>query len=522
VHDSEGQLQLESFLEESARRFPGKTALIFERQLIAYCDIETRCNRLAHAMLERGLRPGDRVAIWLENSPEVVIALFAALKAGAVFLVLNSTTKAEKIEYVLNNCRARALVTDRRRARSFQEHWSAVPHLEIAWITGESEMMDAQLTSKSLASLSQDFQNPALPASPPEKHAIDVDLAALIYTSGSAGVPKGVMMTHLSMISAATSITTYLESTSDDIVLNFLPLSFDYGLYQVLMAFKVGATLLLERSFTFPHPVLEAAARERITGLPIVPTVAALLLQMDVGRYDLSSLRYVTSTGAALPAEHIRRLREMFPQARIFSMYGLTECKRVSYLPPDQIDTRPTSVGRGMPNEEVYVVDEDGKRTGPGVIGELVVRGSNVMKGYWEDPVETAKRLRPGKYPWEQFLYTGDLFKTDSEGYLYFVGRKDDIIKSRDEKVSPKEVEDVLYRLDGVGEAAVVGVPDPILGQAVKAYITRRAGSNITESDVLRHCAQRLEDFMVPKTVEFRDYLPRTATGKVSKREISP
>jgi acyl-CoA synthetase (AMP-forming)/AMP-acid ligase II len=175
-----------------------------------------------------------------------------------------------------------------------------------------------------------------------------------------------------------------------------------------------------------------------------------------------------------------------------------------------------------MPNEEVYVVDEDGKRTGPGVIGELVVRGSNVMKGYWEDPVETAKRLRPGKYPWEQFLYTGDLFKTDSEGYLYFVGRKDDIIKSRDEKVSPKEVEDVLYRLDGVGEAAVVGVPDPILGQAVKAYITRRAGSNITESDVLRHCAQRLEDFMVPKTVEFRDYLPRTATGKVSKREISP
>jgi long-chain acyl-CoA synthetase len=515
-------LQLESFLEESARRFPDKTALIFDRQRIKYSEIETRCNRLAHAMVERGLRPGDRVAIWLENSPEVVIALFAALKAGAVFLVLNSTTKAEKIEYLLNNSRARALVTDRRRAHSFQKHWSIVPHLEMAWIAGASERIDAQPIGKSLASLSQDFEDHALPSSPPEKHAIDVDLAALIYTSGSAGVPRGVMMTHLSMISAANSITTYLESTSDDIVLNFLPLSFDYGLYQVLMAFKVGATLLLERSFTFPHLVLEAAVRERITGLPIVPTVAALLLQMDISQYDLSSLRYVTSTGAALPTEHIRRLREMFPQAQIFSMYGLTECKRVSYLPPDQIDTRPTSVGRGMPNEEVYVVDEDGRRAGPGVIGELVVRGSNIMKGYWEDPVETAKRLRPGQYPWEQVLYTGDLFKTDSEGYLYFVGRKDDIIKSRDEKVSPKEIEDVLYRLDGVAEAAVVGVPDPILGQAVKAYITRRAGSNITENDVLRHCAQRLEDFMVPKTVEFRDYLPRTATGKISKREISP
>jgi long-chain acyl-CoA synthetase len=514
-------LELESFLEESARRFPGKTALIFDRQRIEYSEIETRCNRLAHAMVERGLRPGDRVAIWLENSPDVIIALFAALKASAVFLVLNSTTKAEKIEYVLNNCRARALVTDRRRAHSFQKHWSVVPHLEMAWIAGESERIDAQLTGKSFASLSQDFENHALPSSPPEKHAIDVDLAALIYTSGSAGVPRGVMMTHLSMISAATSITTYLESTSDDIVLNFLPLSFDYGLYQILMAFKVGATLLLERSFTFPHLVLEAAVRERVTGLPIVPTVASLLLQMDIRRYDLSSLRYLTSTGSALPTAHIRKLREMFPQAQIFSMYGLTECKRVSYLPPDQIDTRPTSVGRGMPNEEVYVVNEDGRRVGPGVIGELVVRGSNVMKGYWEDPVETAKRLRPGQYPWEQVLYTGDLFKTDSEGYLYFVGRKDDIIKSRDEKVSPREVEDVLYRLDGVAEAAVVGVPDPILGQVVKAYITRRAGSDITENDVLRHCARRLEDFMVPKTVEFRDYLPRTASGKISKREIS-
>jgi len=515
-------LELESFLEESARRFPGKTALIFDRQRIKYSEIETRCNRLAHAMGERGLRPGDRVAIWLENSPEVVIALFAALKAGAVFLVLNSTTKAEKVEYVLNNCRARALVTDRRRAHSFQKHWTVVPHLEMAWIAGASERIDAQPTGKSLASLSQDIENHALPSSPPEKHAIDVDLAALIYTSGSAGVPRGVMMTHLSMISAATSITTYLESTSDDIVLNFLPLSFDYGLYQVLMAFKVGATLLLERSFTFPHLVLEAAVRERITGLPIVPTVASMLVQMDISRYDLSSLRYVTSTGSALPTAHIRKLREMFPQAQIFSMYGLTECKRVSYLPPDQIDNRPTSVGRGMPNEEVYVVNEDGRRVGPGIIGELVVRGSNVMKGYWEDPVETAKRLRPGQYPWEQVLYTGDLFKTDSEGYLYFVGRKDDIIKSRDEKVSPREVEDVLYRLDGVAEVAVVGVPDPILGQAVKAYITRRAGSNITEHDVLRHCARRLEDFMVPKTVEFRDHLPRTASGKISKREISP
>jgi long-chain acyl-CoA synthetase len=514
-------LQLESFLEESARRFPGKTALIFDRHRIPYGDIEARCNRLAHAMIRRGLQRNDRVAVWLDNSPELIIALFAVLKAGAVFLVLNSTTKAEKVEYILNHCRARALVTDHHHALLFHSYWSTVPFLELTWIAGESEKTDRQPTGKAIASLRGDCENQAFSPLPPEKRNIDIDLAALIYTSGSSGVPKGVMMTHLSMMSAASSITSYLESTASDVILNVLPLSFDYGLYQVLMAFKVGATLLLERSFAFPAAVLEAAVRERVTGLPIVPTIAALLLQMDINRYDLSSLRYVTSTAAALPVEHIRRLREMFPKARIYSMYGLTECKRVSYLPPDQIDIRPASVGRGMPNEEVYVVDDKGRRAGPGVIGELVVRGSNIMKGYWDDPVETAKRLRQGQYPWEQVLYTGDLFKSDSEGYLYFVARKDDVIKSRGEKVSPKEIEDVLYRLDGVAEAAVVGIPHPILGQAVKAYITPRAGSTITENEVLRHCAHHLEDFMMPKIVEFRAYLPKTNTGKISKREIS-
>jgi long-chain acyl-CoA synthetase len=475
---------------------------------------------LAHELIAQGLERGDRVAIWLENSPEAVISLFAVLKAGCVFLVLNPTMKGDKIEYILNNCRARALVTDGQRAKTLGERWAELPHLDRAWITGDSATIESLRAPKVLANFSEAVENQALPSSPPPKHAIDIDLAALIYTSGSTGRPKGVMMTHQNMISAAISITTYLENKADDIILNILPLSFDYGLYQVLMACKVGATLVLERSFAFPHVVLQSAVRERITGLPIVPTISALLLQMDLSRYDLSSLRYITNTAAALPAQHIRKLRELFPLARIYSMYGLTECKRVSYLPPDQIDIRPGSVGLGMPNEEVYVVDDEGRRVGPDVVGELVVRGSNVMKGYWEDPIETAKRLRPGPFPWEQVLYTGDLFKTDAEGYLYFVGRKDDIIKSRGEKVSPREVEDVLYRLDGVVEAAVMGVPDPILGQAVKAVIARRAGSTLSEKDVLRHCARLLEDFMRPKQVEFRDSLPKSSNGKISKREI--
>src|SRR5204862_3207526 len=201
-----------------------------------------------------------------------------------------------------------------------------------------------------------------------------IDLAALVYTSGSTGNPKGVMLTHLNMVSAATSITTYLENREDDIILSVLPLSFDYGLYQALMAFKIGGTLVLERSFTYPHAVLDRLVREKVTGFPLVPTMAAILLQMDLSQYDFSRVRYVTNTAAALPVEHIRRLRALFPHVTLYSMYGLTECKRVSYLPPDQLDIRPNSVGKGMPNEEVFVVDDEGRRVPPGVHGELVVR----------------------------------------------------------------------------------------------------------------------------------------------------
>lgn len=513
-------MQLESFLEESAGLFPEKTALIFEGHYFKYRDLEESANRFAHAMIERGLRRGDRAAIWLDNSPEVVIALFAVLKAGGVFVLLNPTTKWKKIQFILNNSRARVLITDAHNIHVLGADWASLQHLDMIFIAGDPGSANLDRNGKALSSLSSHFQDPTFSSSPPQKCAIDIDLAALLYTSGTTGRPKGVMMTHLNMTSAAASITTYLESAFDDIILNFLPLSFDYGLYQILMAFKVGATVLLERRFIFPHRILESAARERITGLPIVPTSAAVLLQMELSRYDLSSVRYITNTAAALPTEHVRRLREAFPKARLYSMYGLTECKRVSYLDPEMIDIRPASVGRGMPNEEIYLVDEVGRRLGPGEIGELVVRGSNVMKGYWEDPVETAKRLRPGPHPWEQVLYTGDLFRTDSEGYLYFVARNDDMIKSRGEKISPREIEDVLYSLDGVTEAAVVGVPDPILGQAIKVCICRRTGSSLTERDVFRHCARELEDFMIPSIVEFRDHLPTTNTGKVSRREL--
>ena len=308
----------------------------------------------------------------------------------------------------------------------------------------------------------------------------------------------------------------------NEALLAALPLSFDYGLYQVVMAFMFGGTVVLEKSFVFPVKVLERMAAEKVTGFPIVPTMAAFLTGMsNIGGFDLGSLRYITNTAAALPVEHIKRLSRIFPQARLFSMYGLTECKRVSYLPPEELMRRPSSVGKAIPNSEVFVVDGDGREVAPGEVGELVVRGANVMQGYWNSPELTSRTFRQGSHPWEKVLYSGDLFRKDEEGFLYFVGRKDDMIKTKGERVSPREVENALCSIEGVSEAAVVGVPDEILGQAVKAFVVLGPGSGLTEKDILRRCAEALEPFMIPRRVEFVDGLPKTANGKVDRKLLA-
>ena len=323
------------------------------------------------------------------------------------------------------------------------------------------------------------------------------------------------------MTAAAGSITTYLENTPDDIILNVLPISFDYGLYQVLMASRVGATLVLEKSFAFPQSVLNRMAEERVTGFPIVPTMAALILRMkSLEPGFLPNLRYISNTGAALAPAVIGRLRTLFPDTLIFSMYGLTECKRCTWLPPSELDRRPASVGIAIPGTEAWVVDEEGRPADPETVGELVIRGPHVMKGYWENPEATARVLSPGRFSWEKVLHTGDLFKTDTDGFLYFVGRKDDIIKTRGEKVSPKEVENVLYAMPEVSEAAVVGVSDPVLGSAIEAIVVAAPGASPTEKDIVRHCARHLEDFMVPRRVSFRETLPKTDSGKISRRLV--
>lgn len=505
------------FLQDSARRHPDKVALICEGRRLTYAQIEEQANRIANGLRALGAQRGDRLAIWLPNSVEAVIAIFAILKAGGVFTVINPTTRPAKLAYILNNCSASGLFLPVRGQDQLDRLFRDIPSLQLAVLCGRGSA-PPKASPPHIVPFSHLLET--CPSVRPPCPSIDIDLACLIYTSGTTGEPKGVMSTHANVAFAASSIIQYLENRPEDVIINVLPLSFDYGLYQLLMVFKFGGTLVLERSFAYPAAALRRIEQERVTGLPGVPTLFAMLLQMDLSRFDLSSIRYLTNTAAALPVEHIRRLREAFPWARLYSMYGLTECKRTLYLPPEELDRRPGSVGIAIPGTEVWIEDEAGNRLGPGEVGELVVRGSHVMQGYWGDPEETAKRYRPGRYPAERLLYTGDLFRMDEEGFLYFVARKDDIIKSRGEKVAPKEVESVLYQLPGVVEAAVIGVPDEVLGQAIKAFVVCGDGHTLTEQEVLRHCARHLEDFMIPRTVEFRTSLPKTPSGKIQKSAL--
>jgi long-chain acyl-CoA synthetase len=506
---------LHHFLDDTVRRLPAKTALACDGRRHTYVEIEALVDSLARLLNARGVRRGDRVALFLDNGVEMVAGIYATLRIGGVFVPVNPLTKADKLAYLLDDMGASALVTH----AALRAIWR--PALASSDSVHTGIVVDAKAGELPGRCLPFPAAHEPVDGAGVDPGVIDQDLAAILYTSGSTGEAKGVMLSHLNMVSAARSITTYLGLRESDVIACALPLAFDYGLYQVLMAFQAGATLLLERSFAFPVQVLERMASERATVFPGVPTMFSLLMNLKgLDRFDLSALRAITNTAAALSEAHIRRLRALFPQAALFSMYGLTECKRVTYLPPDQLDVRPTSVGRGMPNEEVWLVDESGSRLPNGNTGELVIRGTNVMRGYWRKPRETAERLKPGVLPGEVVLHSGDLFRTDAEGWLYFVARKDDIIKSRGEKVSPREVENAIYGLDGVMDAAVVGVPDALLGEAVKAYVVMKEGHAVSERDVIRHCLQHLENFMAPKFVEFVRQLPTTDTGKVKKNAL--
>jgi len=509
---------LHDSLLNSAAHLPDKVAVVVEGKPYSYKQLLDRAARLSNALRDRGVERGDRVAIYMDNTWPCVVSIYAVLLAGGVFLLINPQTKADKLEFILDDSDAKILISDGHLATVFASVMPRLPRLAGVICSGQ-QPSDTRV---------EEFDSVLRVASPlvVPSTAISLDLAALIYTSGSTGNPKGVMQTHQSMLFAAASLIEYLRLDEDQRIFCVLPLAFDYGLYQLLMAIQLGATLVLERSFTYPAQIFARMQEHEVSAFPGVPTIFALLLSAH-GRSPLCfpSVKRVTNTAAALPDDFVARLREIFPNALLYKMYGLTECKRVSYLEPELVQAKPGSVGKAIPGTEVYLLTPDGAPVPAGETGVLHVRGPHVMLGYWKQPELSAYMLKPGKLPGERVLCTQDFFRMDADGFLYFVGRSDDIIKTRGEKVSPVEVENVLHSIAGIREAAVVGVPDELLGQAICAYVVVEHGVALSEKQIRALCLNRLENFMVPREVVIVAELPKTVTGKVSKKlllELNP
>jgi long-chain acyl-CoA synthetase len=496
------------YLIKTTQSFPNKIALICGNEKRTYKTLNESSNSFANFLIVNGLKRGDRVAVFLDNSPESVISIFGIFKAGGIIVLINTATPAERMGYILENCQPRFLIAHALKQSHLTdaEKNCTMPPTHIFVGAGED------------SSGFHKFEDACSKFSGGRTLIItDEDVAAIVYTSGSTGKPKGVTLTHKNFDVVTDAVSEYLEHTPDDIILNFLPLTITYGLLQLLVTFRTGGTLVLEKGFGFPYEIIKQIKEKNVTGFAGVPTVYSMIMRLQLEGETFPSLRYITNAAAAMPYGFIPRLRKIFPTTKIFLMHGLTECMRTTYLPPDQIDIRPTSVGRGMKHVELWIQDAKGNKLPPGQVGELIVSGPNIMRGYWNDPENTNQVLSDSKNPGEKILHTGDLFRTDEEGYFYYVSRMDDVIKSRGLKVSPLEVENVIYLCEDVLEVRVIGVPDEVLGMAVKAEIVLKKDSQTTKDQIKAHCQSRLEDFQIPGIIEFVQSLPKSAGGKIRR-----
>jgi acyl-CoA ligase (AMP-forming) (exosortase A-associated) len=502
----------------SADRIPEAQALAYRDQFLSYGTLADTVGRAARAMLGLGLACHERVAVCLEKRLETVAAMFGAAAAGGVFVPINPLLKPDQVAYILKDCNVRILVTSVERLRLFAPILSGCHDLHAVIVVGGKPEPVAGLDIVT-------WEDALSHAGQAEPHrVIDADMAAILYTSGSTGMPKGVVLSHRNMVTGARNVAQYLENHEGDRILSALPLSFDAGFSQLTTAFHVGASVTLI-NYLLPRDIITAVEREAITGLTAVPPLWIQLAQLKWPEAARDSLRYIANTGGRMPRATLDALRAALPKTLAFLMYGLTESFRSTYLPPSELDRRPDSIGKAIPNAEVLVVREDGTPCAPGEPGELVHRGALVSLGYWNDPEKTAERFKPapgqpqGLVIPELAVWSGDTVQMDEEGFLYFISRRDEMIKTSGYRVSPTEVEEVIYATGLVGEAAALGIPHPVLGQAIVVVATARDGARLDTEELLVQCRQRLPAFMVPARVTVREgSLPRNPNGKIDRK----
>jgi acyl-CoA ligase (AMP-forming) (exosortase A-associated) len=508
----------------AALRSPQSVALQDDAASIRYQELAGEIWRFASALAALRVGRGERVAIYLEKRREVVSASFGAPAHGAVFVPINPLLKAEQVAYILRDCGVRVLVTSNERLQALAQVLPDCPDLAHVVVVGSSPLPpSAAGTAIALHRWSE-----VLDAESRGGHrTIDTDTVAILYTSGSTGKPKGVVLSHRNMVAGAKSVASYLENRDSDVLLAALPLSFDAGFSQLTTGFHAGASVVL-LNYLLPKDVVKAVAKHRVTGITAVPPLWIQLTQVTWPPEVSAHLRYFANTGGRMPLEILGKLRALWPQAKPFLMYGLTEAFRATYLPPEEVDRRPDSIGKAIPNSEVLVLRADGSPCDAGEPGELVQRGALVAQGYWNEPNMTAERFRPlpgreqGLVLPELAVFSGDTVRRDEQGFLYFIGRRDEMIKSSGYRISPNEVEEVFYATGLVGECAAFGVPHQALGEVVAVVVTAAAGTALDVSDLQRICRDKLPAYMVPARIELRDGpLPRNANGKIDRKSIA-
>ena len=509
---------LQDSLTIACKAHPEKVVAISDGREYSYGDLYRESQNIARHLREQGFCRGDRGAIFIENSWHVMTSIYGVLYAGGTFLVINHLTKQDKLAYILGDSQASFLLSDSIVCKHFIPAVEGNHYLKEIIYAGDTIAPFGAIQLARFDEIHSKYQGeyPELMC-----ESISVDLAALIYTSGSTGDPKGVMMTHQSMVFTSDSLLEYLRLDGESRIMCFLPFAFDYGLYQILMTIRLGSSIVIAKSFAYPGQIYEQIHSSAATVFPGVPTVYSTLINMyEKAPFSLPSVIRVTNTAAALPADYISTLKKIFPNALIFNMYGLTECKRVCYLEPELLDTHAHCVGKAIPGTEVMLLDAQKNPVGPNQEGILYVRGAHVMRGYWNKPEQTREMLDQEIFPYETVLCAQDRFTMDEQGFLYFKGRSDDIIKARGEKVSPVEVENALHSISGVREAAVIGVPDPIEGEYVKAFVSLDTGCDLHPRQLRQYCIGKLENFMVPREVVILDELPKTDSNKIKKGEL--
>jgi acyl-CoA ligase (AMP-forming) (exosortase A-associated) len=506
----------------SAEHAPDAAALIAGTESLSYGDLAETNARFAAALLSLGLQRGERVAVYLDKSFEMVAGCFGASQAGCVFVPINPVLKPEQVAYIMRDCNVRTLVTSAQRLQVLARSLADCPDLRHVVLVGASSAANELRVAQHAWT---DLQRCAEPG---EAHrVIDTDVVSILYTSGSTGRPKGVVLSHRNMVTGAKSVASYLQNCPEDTLVAALPLSFDAGFSQLTTAFHVGARVAL-LNYLLPRDVMDTVVRHCVTGITAVPPLYVQLAQLDWPRSVDEHLRYFANTGGRMPLETLTRLRQKLPRARPFLMYGLTEAFRSTYLPPEEVDRRPDSIGKAIPNAEILVLREDGTRCSPDEPGELVHRGALVGQGYWNDPAKTAERYKPlpgresGLVLEELAVFSGDTVRMDKDGYLYFIGRRDEMMKTSGYRVSPTEVEEVVYGTRLVAECAAFGVDHPSLGQAIVVVIATADGTAVDIASLTAACREKMPPYMVPARFEQRPApLPRNPNGKIDRKLLS-